>query len=206
MELTHQPPRSHGAVAGATHPGPAPEPEGVAPAAQRRRSATSRSLWVACLALIGTLMVLRIPLTYEYVTQRVPPEFSAEIGDEQMEALALRVAVFVGFALTLLIITCYFVLAAVLEKRLFPAAKRIGGATVGLYFLVVTMCVVPPQVVSLVLRVPNPRGSPWYFIYIAVVAGALPWLYRTAWQDRTRKRRLAIFLASYGIAILTVLG
>ena len=190
-----------------TNPGRAPEPEDLPRAPARRPPATSRVLWLTAYALAILLMILRAPQAYEYVRQRVPADMSAGIDDADMEALALRTGVFLALVLTALIVGLYFSLAGVMEKKIFTVGRTIrGNLSFGLFFLVITLCVLPVQAVGLVFDIANPREDVFYYVYVVLVGLLSPWIYFRTWRGLSGRKIALLFASSLVLAALTVAG
>jgi len=187
-------------------PGNAPAP-GDAPAVPRRTPpVTSRVLWLLTYLAVLVFMALRLPQTYEHLRRNVPAEMSAKIHDADMEALALRIGLLLGLILTALIFGILFVASAILEKKVLPVPVAIGRRlTFGLYFLVIALCVLPPQVISLVFDIAVVKG-PALYLYVAAVGLLTPALFHHAWRPLPAARITTIFAVSLGLAALTSIG
>jgi hypothetical protein len=187
-------------------PGNAPAPGDAVPRAVRTPPVTSRPLWFLTYLAVLVFMALRLPRTYDYLSRNMPPAMSAEINDKDLEALALRIGLFLGLVLTALIFGMLFVASAILEKRMFPARKALGRRlTFGLYFLVVATCVLPPQVVSVLFDIAVIKGVGLY-VYVAAVGLLAPVVFHRAWRPLPPARVAAIFAVSLGLAAFTSIG
>jgi hypothetical protein len=186
--------------------GLAPEPAGAARTANRP-PATSRALWVVTYLLVALLIGLRIPQTYEYLADRVPPDMAEALNDPEMERLALRVGVYLGVVLTALVVAVYFSVAAVLERKVFTVGRTIRGRlSFGLFYLVTTLCMVPVHVVSLVFGIPDPRQSVLYYVYVVAVGIGAPWVYYRTWRRLGAQKIFILFTTSVILATLTIIG
>jgi hypothetical protein len=188
-------------------PGKAPAPADLPAAPERRPPATSRAVWLVTYAAVVVLIVMRAPQAYEYLLQRVPPDLSAGIADPDMEALALRTGVYLAVVLTALVVGIYFSLAAVLERKIFTARHPLpGGWSFGLFYLIISMCMIPVHVLCLVLDIPDPRVSVLYYLYIVGVGLLAPWAYRGTWKGLPARKIVILFTSSAVLATLTVIG
>ena len=187
-------------------PGNAPPP-GDAPATPRRKTpATSRALWLTTYVAVVVFLALRLPQTYEYLRHSVPAEMSAKINDKTMEALALKIGISLGIVLTALIFAILFVASAILEKKIFPARRTVHGRlTFGLFFAVISLCVLPPQVVSVVFGIPVVTGVPLY-LYVAAVGLLAPALFLGDLRKLPTGRIAAVLAVSLGLAAFTSIG
>ncbi|WP_199034400.1 hypothetical protein [Glycomyces salinus] len=195
--------------------GPAPSPSGVGAAPRpddlpepdaKPAPATSRFLWFGAYALVVLLTALRAPQAYAHVSDRVPSELSEGIDDADMQSLALRSAVLIGVIVTAFTVAVYFVLAAMLEKKVFTARKTLRGrASFGLFFLIMVLCFVPTQAAGLAFDV-VPRESLYYYAYILAVAIAAPWVFRGVWKGLPARKIAILFTASIAMASLTGIG
>lgn len=172
-----------------------------------RRRATSRTFLLTVYCLLLLLIALRVPQNYRQLQQNVPADLAAAIHDEAMEALALKVGVFLALVVTALAMAVFFALATVLEKRLFTGGLRLGRTvSVGLYVLVVTLCVVPVQAAGALFDVVDPRRSLLVYTYVGCVGLATPLLFRRAWRSLPGQTIAVLFGTSVGLAALTVIG
>lgn len=169
--------------------------------------ATSRGLLLLTYLAILVTLAMRVPQTYEQLRGHVPQGLSTAMHDKDMETLALKSGVFLALAVTAFAIGIFFALAVVLEKRIFTARISVGArVSIGLYVLVVTLCVLPPQVANAVFGAGNVRFSPLMYAYVAGVGLLSPLLYRRAWRDLPAGPIAIIFMTSAGLAALTVIG
>jgi hypothetical protein len=187
-------------------PGNAPAPGDAPEISRKTPPPTSRALWLATYVAVLVFLALRLPQTYEHLRRNIPAGMSAEINDKDMEALALRIGLFLGLIMTALIFGMLFVGSAILEKKIFPARKTVRGRlTFGLYFLVISLCVVPPQVASVIFGIPVVKGAVLY-LYVATVGLLAPALFYGEWRKLPTARIAAVFATSLGLAAFTSIG
>jgi len=185
----------------------APPIDDLLPGSEKRPPATSRALLLVTYLAVLTTLAMRVPQTYEHLREHVPAGISAEIHDPDMEALALKTGVFFALAVTALAVGIFFALAVILEKRVFTANVFLGPrVSIGLYALVVALCVLPPQVVSAVSGIWNLHVSPLLYLYVACVGLLSPLLYHRTWRALPARSIAIIFMTSAGLAALTVIG
>ncbi|SDE21029.1 hypothetical protein [Glycomyces harbinensis] len=187
--------------------GDAPPPEEAAAAEPPRPPATSRPLWLIAYFAIIALLVARIPQLETYVDGRMPQEALDAIGDPELEQLAVRSAIMIGIVLLALVAALYLSLAAVLERAVFTARIAIGkGMSFGLYFLVITLCLIPANLFSLLTGVVAVREHIWYFLYLGLIGVVAPFAYRSTWKGLPRRKIALLFATTIGLTALTAAG
>lgn len=187
--------------------GDAPPLEAETAAEPPRPRATSRPLWLIAYVAIIALLVARIPQLQAYVDGRMPRESLDALGDPELERLAVRSAILIGIVLLALVAALYLSLAAVLERKVFTARIAIGkGMSFGLYFLVITLCLIPANVFSLLTGVVAVREHLWYFVYLGLVGAAAPFAFRSTWKGLPRRKIALLFATTIGLTALTAAG
>lgn len=187
-------------------PGRAPAADDRLPVADRRPPATSRVLWLLLYALVISLMALRTPLLYDYLTEHRPAGMDA-INDAELEALALKSGVFFAVVLTALVVALFFSVAAILEKNVFTARLTVrGNLSFGLFYLISAMCWVPANAISVAFDIVDPRKSLPYYAYVLAVGLAAPWLFRRTWWGLPRRKIVILFVVSLIMACFTIVG
>jgi hypothetical protein len=185
----------------------APPADDLPPVPEVRPRATSRVILLLTYLAVLVMLAMRVPQTYEQLRLHIPPGLSAGMHDKDMEALALKTGVFLALAVSAFAIAIFFALAVLLEKRIFTARVSLGAkVSIGLYVLVVALCVLPPQAASVLFGAGNLRVNPLMYVYVASVGLLSPWLFHRAWRDLSRGSTAIVFGTSAGLAALTVMG
>jgi hypothetical protein len=109
--------------------------------------------------------------------------------------------------LTALIIGILFAVSATLERRVFTARIAVGAkVSFGLYFLVVSLCVLPRQIVGFAFDTPALQGKALLYGYAVVVGLLSPFVFRGTWRDLSAGKIAMVFMTSVGLAALTGIG
>lgn len=167
------------------------------------RSATARRSWLAVFGVLCVVVLARVPHLYRNVSERVPPEFSEQISDPEMQALALKIGTGLAAGVYVFAIGMYFSLAATLEHRLLP--RRLTGASrlpYGPFFVAAAAATLPVQLAGLVLGATEPQRGPWTTCYLAALAVAVPLALRHQLRPLGRRRAAVVVATLWALLAL----
>lgn len=99
---------------------------------QEDRTTSRRTAVLLGLLLLG-VMVVRVPALYAALERDFPPEMAAELGDPQLQTLALRIGLAVGLLVSFLSVAVFLFLARQLEKAVLPRTVTVLGLELGLH-------------------------------------------------------------------------
>ncbi|MER6387604.1 hypothetical protein ABT236_03900 [Streptomyces sp. NPDC001523] len=74
----------------------------------------------------------------------------------------------------------------------------------GLGYVIALLCTFPVHLASAVFGVSSPKTSGWYHLYVLLVAGIAPFLFRTAWNEPERRKIITTFAFAVGLAGLSL--
>ncbi|MEU2432619.1 hypothetical protein ABZ611_24490 [Streptomyces sp. NPDC007861] len=170
-------------------------------------SPTSKSLWLSLYFVALVLVLFRLPTAFAYAETLITPKQRAEIGDPAMAGLAVKVAVGGGVLLTVFAYAIYVFVARALERRVFTASRLLGrGLRTGVFFPVLALCLVPPQLAALAFEVVDPTQGIVYYLYILAVALLVPVLFRGRYRNLPPGKIIALYCCSLGLAAFTAVG
>ncbi|MFE7315783.1 hypothetical protein ACFU7T_22275 [Streptomyces sp. NPDC057555] len=173
----------------------------------REPGPTDRVFWLIAYALTVGALLLRMPTVHDVVRDELRDSgLAGKVEDKSMEALAVNVGLLLAVLLSMLLLGIFYSLAAMVEKKIFSARRKVGGKRgFGLFFAVAVLCTLPVYVVSSALGVSSPKETGYYYVYVLVIALAAPFLFRGHWVGRGRRSIITVFAFSCGVAGLSLL-
>lgn len=166
-------------------------------AVARRKSAgaTSRPMWIGGYVALCAILVMRIPSIYNALRDQVPADLVAGVGDESMLTLALRVGVLLAFIVYPMVVAFVFWMAAAFERHLLPVALQLPWRQrVGLYYLTIMICTVPPQLFWILSGTVTPTRGLVYYTYLGTAMAVTFWLYRHGWRRLSAPRIILVIV------------
>ena len=177
------------------------------PTKETLRVSTSRSLWIAGYIVVMALVAVRLPLTRQYLSTRVPDDVKAELGDDRLLQLSMTVGAVLFFLLYAVIIALYFSLAAFVDKRLIAGKWRLAGRfNVGAFFVIALLSTVPVNLFSVVFGVIQPRDIPGYWIYFPAMAILVLALFFRYWRHFPVGRKILVVLSAVCLSAIVAVG
>jgi hypothetical protein len=167
---------------------------------------TTRALWLAAFVLTGLAVVVRVLSLRGSVTARLHETgMLNEVHDRRLEAIAINTGIWLAVLISLLTLALYYSVAALMERRLFPASRVVNGRLrFGLFFLVAFLMTVPVQAFSAALGVTSPKTTVYFYAYVLVVGVAAPFVFRDRWRNLTGGGIARPFICSLVLAGLSV--
>ncbi|MBT8161608.1 MULTISPECIES: hypothetical protein [Arthrobacter] len=171
------------------------------------RIATSCLLWIAAYLIMMALVALRLPLTRQHLSTRVPEDVKSELGDDRLLQLSMTVGTVVFFLVYAVIIALYFSLASVLDKRIIPAKCLVAGRfNVGAFFVIAVLSTIPVNLFSVVFGVVQPRDVPGYWVYFPSMAILVLAFFFRHWRHFPPGRKVLVVLTAIGLASIVAVG
>ncbi|MFE2527580.1 hypothetical protein ACFXEL_25420 [Streptomyces sp. NPDC059382] len=172
----------------------------------RKPGPTSRVFWLIAYGLTMVGVLLRLPALHETVRHRLQSsDMAGKVEDKSMEALAVNVGLLLAVFLTMLLLAVFYSLAAVVERNVLTMRRRAGRKRgFGLGYVIALLCTFPVHLASAVFGVSSPKTSGWYYLYVLLVAGIAPFLFRTAWNGPERRKIITTFAFAVGLAGLSL--
>lgn len=177
------------------------------PSVEAERISTSRSLWITGYIVLMALVALRLPLTRQYLSTRVPDDVKSELGDDRLLHLSMTVGTVLFFLVYAVIIALYFSLAAFLDKRVIPGKSVFAGRfKVGVFFVIAVLSTIPVNLFSVAFGVIQPRDVPGYWIYFPSMAVLVLALFFRHWRHFPLGRKILLVLSAVGLATIVAVG
>jgi len=163
------------------------------------------SVWAWRLALVTCLIAVaaRLPVLRAYADSMLArsPDIAASVDGSGFRDLALNIGVVLAVLLSGLLFWLYQSLGRALEKHVFTRSLRIGGVSVGLFFMISTCVVIPVHVFCAVTGTVSLRTSALYYPIVAAVTIACTVVFHLAVKRLTlvRVSLLYIIAVMYGM-------
>ncbi|MEZ2389914.1 hypothetical protein AB6813_10260 [bacterium RCC_150] len=170
-------------------------------------ASTSRLLWICAYVILMVLVALRLPLTKQYLSERVPADVRAELGDDRLLSLSITVGTVIFFLMYAVIMGLYLSLAALLDRRLVPGKVRMGrGLNVGVFFVIAMLATIPPNAFSVASGIVQPREVPGYWYYFPFMTALVLAVFRRHWLHFSLGKKVLIALSALTLSAIVAIG